>query len=332
MRWLVLDLWPALCRILFVGCFWGLMNGWSTVVLWEMIHSPNFSTSRGSLVPLALMLTLFPLALLVPPFFRNRWLRAMVCQVRRFRTASSKRVVLRYAPELHGKIDTAEVLNLADKTLVEMEARFGRVSLFWQWIASSVLLRKRLFVYLFSTRKAVQDIVGENYGGCALAAYHAVVLSFEYPRLDELMKHEVSHLFSNRWNARPGPLLQEGLSTWLQGTERGYTIDSIAFRLLGHEKYRLCRMLGRKFFFAKENCWGCYMLAGSFTGFLLRRFGWETYKQFYYRAQGKRRFDTKFVKHFGLTLEEAEEQWRAELRQRYNEIGPAWFASMQPWS
>jgi hypothetical protein len=260
---------------------------------------------------------------------RNRWLRAVVCQIRHFRTAENDRIVLRYAPELHGKIDTSQVLNLADKALSEMEATFGRLNLSWRKIEAPLLLRKRLFVYLFSTKKAVQVIFGKNYGGVALARYRSVVLSFEYPRMEEVLKHEVSHLFSHRWNDRPSPLLQEGLSTWLQGTVRGCTIDSIACTLIWHEEYRLRRMLSRKFFFAKANCWACYMLAGSFTGFLIRKFGWKAYKRFYSRAEGKWRFDAKFVKHFGLTLEEAEEQWRTELRERYKQMGPAWLMGVQ---
>ncbi len=330
MRWLVLDLWPVLCWGLLWTCILGLAIGYPLVVFWDMSHHPVFSSSHG--LDGSLLVIIASFSALVPLFFvggQNHWPFAILCRTRHFQTVVSDRIVLRYAPELHGKIDTEEVLALAEKALNELETMFGPLAQFWHRTAGPGLFRKRLFVYLFSTSKAVQRIFGANNSGAALAAYQAIVISFEYPRLDELFKHEISHLFSHRWNDRPSPLLQEGLSTWLQGTERGYTIDSIAFTLIWHEEYRLRRMLSRKFFFAKVNCWACYMLAGSFTGFLIRKFGWKAYKRLYSRAEGKWRFDAKFVKRFGLTLEEAEEQWRTELRERYKEMGPAWLMGVQ---
>jgi hypothetical protein len=53
-------------------------------------------------------------------------------------------------------------------------------------------------------------------------------------------------------------------------------------------------------------------LAGSFTGFLLRRHGWEAYRRLYRLCDGLR-FRAKFEKCFGVTLEKAEWQWRNEM-------------------
>jgi hypothetical protein len=61
------------------------------------------------------------------------------------------------------------------------------------------------------------------------------------------------------------------------------------------------------------------MPTGSFTGFLIRRFGWDAYRRFYRAALPNERFDYTFRSHFGLDLEEAEVQWRGELL----EGGPA---------
>jgi hypothetical protein len=57
----------------------------------------------------------------------------------------------------------------------------------------------------------------------------------------------------------------------------------------------------------------CYLLAGSFCGFLIRKFGWRTCKRFYCGQWGDLRFDSRFSEHFGMTLEEAEGLWRREL-------------------
>jgi hypothetical protein len=59
----------------------------------------------------------------------------------------------------------------------------------------------------------------------------------------------------------------------------------------------------------------CYSVAGSFTGFLIRRFGWTKYRKLYRWCNGLA-FRWKFKYCFGVTLPEAESQWRRELLSR----------------
>jgi hypothetical protein len=54
------------------------------------------------------------------------------------------------------------------------------------------------------------------------------------------------------------------------------------------------------------------LLAGSFTGYLIRRFGWDRYRKLYRRCDGVR-FRAKFQKYIGVSLEQAEWRWRNEL-------------------
>jgi hypothetical protein len=51
---------------------------------------------------------------------------------------------------------------------------------------------------------------------------------------------------------------------------------------------------------------------GSFTGFLIRRYGWAPYRKLFRRCDGSR-FRNKFEKCFGVTLAKAEWQWRTEI-------------------
>ena len=55
-----------------------------------------------------------------------------------------------------------------------------------------------------------------------------------------------------------------------------------------------------------------YAIAGSFTGFLVRRIGWPAFKEFYRRASASN-FTEVFRDAFGVTLLDAERQWRQEL-------------------
>src|SRR5262249_7658471 len=148
-------------------------------------------------------------------------------------------------------------------------------------------------VYLFPTCEAVQEVFGKRYAGVALTPFHAVVVPFEVRPLAEWLRHELAHLFSDRWNPLAPPLLQEGLSTWLRGSERGSPIAGPAAILLRQAGYRLRRMLGRKFFFREENHLAWYALAGSFSGFLIGRFGWDAFRRLYRGVAGARKFDLK---------------------------------------
>lgn len=67
-----------------------------------------------------------------------------------------------------------------------------------------------------------------------------------------------------------------------------------------------------KSFFAEPQRYSCYVLAGSFTGFLIRRYGWKSYRKLYRLCDGIR-FKAKFQKCFGISLEKAEWQWRNEV-------------------
>ena len=81
---------------------------------------------------------------------------------------------------------------------------------------------------------------------------------------------------------------------------------------LANRNSKLRFLLKRRFFYGERyrNC--CYILAGSFTGFLIRRFGWNAYGELY-KLSNSFRFSAKFKHCFGVSFEKAEWQWRNEL-------------------
>jgi hypothetical protein len=256
----------------------------------------------------------------------NGWLLSFASRVRHFRTASTDRIVLRYAPELSEVADVPGVLSLAEKTWLELEAKFGARSRSWlRPLVGPLLFRRRTCVYLFATCQPIQEMFGKHYAAVALTGLHGVVVALE-ARLDEHLKHELAHLFATRWSRWAPPLFAEGLPTWLQGTHGGYTIDAMAVLVLREGNHQHLRpLLDEEFFFDEANRFACYVLAGSFSGFLIRRFGWEAYKRLYCELWGDFAFDAKFRKHFGLSLKEAKEQWRDELLRRYQAPLKEWF-------
>ena len=112
---------------------------------------------------------------------------------------------------------------------------------------------------------------------------------------------------------RPAPpLLDEGLAVWLQETDRGKSIDAAALPWVCDAKLKLPSLLKREVFFSSRHRDACYILAGSFTGFLLRQYGWQSYRKLFQLCDGKG-FEAKFEKCFAVSLKEAERQWRCEL-------------------
>lgn len=107
------------------------------------------------------------------------------------------------------------------------------------------------------------------------------------------------------------PLVQEGLAVWLQGTtpEQTDTAEDIGSFLPIDTDPSL--MLAPRYFFATDRVHLSYALAGGFTDFLIRRFGWDQYRQFYTKAD-RWRFRSVFQRQFGMSFEAAWQRWHDE--------------------
>jgi hypothetical protein len=166
-------------------------------------------------------------------------------------------------------------------------------------------------VYLFARCSEIGRIFGPHYGGTVLLDAGAILVA-EDNRIEESVRHEFTHLLSAKLNLVAPPLVSEGLSVWLQETTYGWPIDVCAGEVIETCRLSLTQLLKPRVFFDREHSQNCYVLAGSFTGFLIRRYGWESYRKFYRRCNGHR-FLSKFRLCFGMTLEHAENLWRSEL-------------------
>jgi hypothetical protein len=231
--------------------------------------------------------------------WNSRWLWRLTRQVRPFGTVTNDRIVLHFEPALTAGRDMQALLRRCEAELDRLTHRFGSP------------LRGRAVVYLFRSYTSIAKIFGPRYGGAALPLANAIVIA-EDNQVVESIRHEFAHLFSARWSEVAPPLLCEGLSVWLQDTTWGQSIDAAARPLLGNPNSKLPLLLKSTFFFSERQRHACYILAGSFTGFLIRRYGWQRFRDLYRKCKGTR-FRAKFLKCFGLTLEKAEWQWRNEL-------------------
>jgi hypothetical protein len=141
---------------------------------------------------------------------------------------------------------------------------------------------------------------------------NAVLLAAD-TSLDELLRHELAHLFAARWNLWAPPLLQEGLAVWWQRAREGRPVECLAEPgPAGRSLVRTFQQEWKPFDrtpTAQARTDACYLLAGYFTDFLIHRFGWERYEQLYRRAS-VRKFASQFRRVLGVSVADAEKQCR----------------------
>jgi hypothetical protein len=219
--------------------------------------------------------------------------------VRGFHTVSRGQLVLHYDPPLERRWDMAILLERCQAELDSLTRQFG------------FSLRGRIHVFLLSDIQSVSKLYGRQVGGFAMPQSGVLFLAdcWCFP---EGLRHELGHLFAARWNIAAPPLFNEGLAVWLQKTHYGQSFAAAARPLLAQRGLKLRLMLKPRFFFAEPQRSACYTLAGSFTDFLIRHYGWDRYRYFF-RHSNDLLFHRRFQRCFGVSLDKAEWQWRSEL-------------------
>jgi len=232
---------------------------------------------------------------------RSRWLWPLIKRVNHFIPFEGTRVGFFYDAALGGTWKPSVVVEDCERHLKELSAVLG------------VSFRRKLLVFYFADSKDVSKIFGEHYAGTALPRFGAIVIGHS-DYLQDKIRHELTHLLAARWQTGAPPLLEEGLATWLggSGSRWGQSIDSTAQAILLNSPPKLESLLKRRFFFSDANQQRCYTFAASFTGFLIRHYGWEKYQKLY-RHSYDVGFRLSFKQLVGVRFETAENLWREEI-------------------
>jgi hypothetical protein len=262
---------------------------------------PHLLWECGFLFSIAILCLVAPVLMLVLcPIFRplrgRGWLWRLVKHVRRFRTAQADRVVLHYSPDLATRWDFTVLLQHFEEELDFLVKEFG------------FNLRPRVVVYLVSDGRAMVTIFAPGYGGVALGRSNAIVVPDD-PSLWEKVRHELAHLFAYRWRRGAPTLLSEGIAVWMQSKKWKTSVHAVA-RRCGHEQIpAMCQLLDRAGFDSEPHRDYSYVLAGSFTGFVIARYGWERYQRLYTLCT-EGTFKRTFERCCGETMETAEALWK----------------------
>jgi hypothetical protein len=223
----------------------------------------------------------------------NLWLWRFSCRILRFEAVPGELVSFVFQRGLDQRLDLYELRRWAELDLDEFSNRFG------------TKLRRRLTVVLVGSHREISADFNQPMGGCMIVHASAIVLAADCP-LREGLRHELAHLFGARWNLYPPSLIEEGLAMWLQSPEPERLKDFLGAHFAIALDIDPARLLNRAYFLAPERLHFSYALAGAFTAFLIRRFGWAAYGRFYRKAD-RWAFRSRFARVFGMSFEEA---WR----------------------
>jgi hypothetical protein len=219
-------------------------------------------------------------------------------RVRGFSTAKSRRISLLFPAGLDEVIDLEEFARWSELDLDDLSQRLG------------LQMKRPLTIVLVSSHRDLTNDFGRPMGGTVLAHANAVLIAADCP-LRETLRHELTHLFCFQWNAFAPPLIEEGLAVWAQRITPDQTVSVEDMDRALSSGADPLQMLDRRYFFAPDRMHMSYIIAGAFTEFLIREFGWDNYRRFYIKAS-RWTFRRVFQRHFGVTIEEAWRRWHDE--------------------
>jgi len=138
---------------------------------------------------------------------------------RQFQTIRDEEVVVHYSPHLGNAIDFAQVLGRAETISTEFVQLFG------------FRLRRRLVVFVFASVADLSRFFKSQVHACAFPGGDAIALGIHGSvsgTLEEVVRHELAHLYSARWRKLDLVLTSEGMATWLMRTLQGKPVDALA--------------------------------------------------------------------------------------------------------
>lgn len=178
--------------------------------------------------------------------------------------------------------------------------------------------KRKITYYLYPNEKTKEELMGDNW--CAQAIWKDFIVHVLYTEnIKPLGEHEDTHLLSLPWGLSIA-FFQEGLAEYMIGHGwHGENHDQMSKEALkkgilptvesmfDHHKWRELD---------DENALYYYCFVGSFTKFLIEKFGKEKFKNLYLntsREKTKEENLSIFEDVYNLNPSEAEKRWRESL-------------------
>lgn len=154
-----------------------------------------------------------------------------------------------------------------------------------------------------------------EFGGRAYQSTTAIEVVYEgnLERAQRVMRHEFAHLITARWCDAAPALFKEGIAEATEYCDDALTLHRDAlYYLYAYPNYPLVALLEDTRFYAHEWRYATYAWAGSFTWYLLERFGLARFRRFYHRL-AHQSVEAAFHAEFAMSFGQAELLWRNYL-------------------
>ena len=145
---------------------------------------------------------------------RLRWAWRFSRVVRGFHATSADGITVHFTPDSWDRLDLDLLLMCCRLSRSDLARRFGFVI-------------PRINAFVFEQRDSISALMEFPFAGFAMpSANSIVVLRLEH--IEEMVRHELVHLFAARWNPNVPCILREGLAVWLARTFSGRSVDSLS--------------------------------------------------------------------------------------------------------
>jgi hypothetical protein len=232
------------------------------------------------------------------------YLRIFRTLTRRFHISRGRHVIIYYDPKVASHFyRIADIIGLTDACVDELSSLFG------------FGLRRKLVVFVFLNARALSPFLGRPSQGAAFIGADALALIAQ-PRgasLPAILRHELTHLFAAYLNSASPGINQEGVAMAIESLFSGMPLDDLArAAVLSEPDLSLAKLLR----FKSTNIESGdkhYVVFGSFTLYLIRRYGWQQYLSYYSLGRGDD-CEKALSQVFCSSIGALEADWRASLK------------------
>jgi hypothetical protein len=186
----------------------------------------------------------------------------------------------------------------------------GRVAIYL-FAASNDIKRITGLARQFGCESDIERLTALPFAGCVHENLNVILLARDSD-FRSSVRHELTHIFARRLGTEAATFIREGLATWVEHNHHVPSLNDRALTAL-KEKGGIEAFLDHALLFEPSITIAYYDIAGNFTDFLIARFGWPAYCQFY-KIANQTNFVASFEQVFSMPLAATEALWREEKR------------------
>lgn len=164
---------------------------------------------------------------------------------------------------------------------------------------------------IVDTKEKIVNILGFEVQGFAIPESD-IVIFLNSKNYSLAAKHELTHYYSfHIWGRSADNWFSEGLAVYYDNKWNGYQVDSLTKHLKGNNKLFKISTLAKQFYLLNPMI--AYPQIGSFTSFLLSKYGKEKIKKLWIRGFK----DMRAI--YGKSLKKLEGEWLKDLDKFQND-------------